>query len=88
VRSHGWSLDGIEGQQISTDQRENASEQAVFKASEGELSEFRARLERAVRELTATEDGIVNGIGEPLSDFRDVLAGVPSLDSRHERPGR
>jgi circadian clock protein KaiC len=48
ARSHGWSLDGIERQEIAADQGENESEQTVFKASEVELREFRARLEAAV----------------------------------------
>lgn len=48
ARSHGWSLEGVERQEIATDQAENESEQTVFKTSEIELSEFRAHLEAAV----------------------------------------
>src|ERR1700722_6529354 len=34
ARSHGWSLEGVDRQQIAAGQRENESEQTVFKASE------------------------------------------------------
>jgi circadian clock protein KaiC len=45
-----------------------------------------APLERTLRELRVTGEGIV--IGEPLTDFRGVLTGTPLLDDRHERPKR
>jgi circadian clock protein KaiC len=45
-----------------------------------------APLERTLRELTVTGEGIT--IGEPLTDFRGVLTGTPLLDDRHERPQR
>jgi circadian clock protein KaiC len=53
------------------------------------LSVFQHRgapLERTLRELRVTGEGIV--IGEPLTDFRGVLTGTPLLDDRHERPKR
>ena len=53
------------------------------------LSVFQHRgapLERSLRELTVSGEGIV--IGEPLTDFRGVLTGTPLLDDRHERPER
>jgi circadian clock protein KaiC len=44
-----------------------------------------ASLERTLRELTVTGEGIV--IGEPLTDFRGVLTGTPMMDAWHEQPG-
>jgi KaiC/GvpD/RAD55 family RecA-like ATPase len=43
-------------------------------------------LERTLRELTVTGEGIV--IGEALTDFRGVLTGMPLLDDWHERRER
>ena len=45
-----------------------------------------APLERTVRELTISADGVV--IGKPLREFRGVLTGSPWLDDRHDRPER
>lgn len=75
ARSHGWTLEGIERQNIATDQRENESEQTVFKASEIELSEFRARLEAAVTHANPSRAVI-----DSISELR-LLAG----DSRQYR---
>ena len=53
------------------------------------LSVFQHRgapLERSLRELAVSGDGIV--IGESLTDFRGVLTGTRLLDDRHERPER
>jgi circadian clock protein KaiC len=75
ARSHGWSLEGIERQEIATFQRENESEQTVFKASEIELSEFRARLEAAVTHANPSRAVI-----DSISELR-LLAG----DSRQYR---
>lgn len=72
ARSHGWSLEGIERQEIATDQRENESEQTVFKASEVELSEFRARLEAAVTQARPNRAVI-----DSLSELR-LLSGDSS----------
>jgi circadian clock protein KaiC len=43
-----------------------------------------ASLERTLRELRLSGEGIV--IGEPLKDFRGVLSGTPWLNDRHGRP--
>jgi circadian clock protein KaiC len=43
-------------------------------------------LERTLRELTVSGEGIV--IGEPLTEFRGVLTGIPVLDDSHERRER
>ncbi len=76
ARSHGWSLDGIDLQDITADQDgEETSEQTVFKASEVELSEFRARLEAAVEHANPDRAVI-----DSLSELR-LLAG----DSRQHR---
>jgi circadian clock protein KaiC len=63
ARSHGWSLEGIERQEIAADHSENESEQTVFKASEIELSEFRARLEAAVTHAHPTR-AVIDSIAE------------------------
>ena len=68
--SHGWSLEGIDLQEISADQGgEEQNAQTVFKAVEVELSEFRARLETAVDR--ANPDRVVI---DSLSELR-LLAG-------------
>jgi circadian clock protein KaiC len=63
ARSHGWSLEGVDRQEIAADQRENESEQTVFKASEVELSEFRARLEAAVDHANPSR-AVIDSISE------------------------
>src|ERR1700676_5297954 len=63
ARSHGWSLEGIERQQIAADERESESEQTVFNASEVELSEFRARLEAAVNHANP-DRAVIDSISE------------------------
>jgi circadian clock protein KaiC len=64
ARSHGWSLEGIDLRQITVDQRdEDESEQTVFKASEVELGEFRARLEVAVNHANP-ERVVIDSISE------------------------
>ena len=76
ARSHGWSLEGIDVQEIAADQQgEDENEQTVFKASEVELSEFRTRLETAVDR--ANPDRVVV---DSLSELR-LLSG----DSRQHR---
>jgi circadian clock protein KaiC len=62
ARSHGWLLEGMERQEIATDQRDE-SEQTVFKASEIELSEFRARLELAVAHANPSR-AVIDSISE------------------------
>jgi circadian clock protein KaiC len=62
--SHGWSLDGIDLQEIAADQRDqDESEQTVFKASEVELSEFRNRLETAVSRANP-ERAVIDSLAE------------------------
>ena len=61
--SHGWSLHAIERQEIAADQRDNGSEQTVFKASEIELREFRARLEAAVQQVNPNR-AVIDSISE------------------------
>jgi circadian clock protein KaiC len=61
--SHGWSLHAIERQEIAADQRDNGSEQTVFKASEIELREFRARLEAAVQQMNP-DRAVIDSISE------------------------
>jgi circadian clock protein KaiC len=76
ARSHGWSLEGVDLQEITPDQNdEDDSDQTVFKASEVELSEFRARLEAAV--VRANPD---RAVIDSLAELR-LLSG----DSRQHR---
>ena len=76
ARSHGWSLEGIDLQEIIADQRgEEEKEQTVFKALEVELSEFRTRLETAVEQANPDRAVI-----DSLSELR-LLSG----DSRQHR---
>ena len=75
ARSHGWSLEGIDLQEIRADQSEDGKEQTVFKAVEVELSEFRSRLEIAVEQANPKRAVI-----DSLSELR-MLSG----DSREHR---
>lgn len=74
--SHGWSLEGVNLEEITPQDRDDSeSEQTVFKASEVELSEFRSRLEAAVERANPQRAVI-----DSLSELR-LLAG----DSRQYR---
>jgi circadian clock protein KaiC len=77
ARSHGWSLEGIERQEIATDERDDQSEQTVFKASEVELSEFRARMVAAVAAANPKRAVI-----DSISELR-LLSGDPRQYRKH-----
>jgi circadian clock protein KaiC len=76
ARSHGWTLDGIDLQEITVDERgPDESEQTVFKPAEIELTEFRARVAAVVRRVRPDRAVI-----DSLSELR-LLAG----DTFHHR---
>jgi circadian clock protein KaiC len=78
ARSHGWTLEGVDLQEIAVDERgadESEQTQTVFKPAEVELSEFRARVATAVERARPNRAAI-----DSLSELR-LLAG----DALHHR---
>ena len=79
ARSHGWSLEGIDLQEMGRIKNEDGKEQTVFKAVEVELSEFRSRLEIAVEQANPKRAVI-----DSLSELR-MLSGDSQGTSRTDR---
>ena len=78
ARSHGWTLEGVDLQEIAVEERgadESEQTQTVFKPAEVELSEFRARVATAVERARPNRAAI-----DSLSELR-LLAG----DALHHR---